>query len=207
VTIATHPDFYCTTDFEGDGGGFSTRLRVARSGARQASPNRTRGIREWTVTLEWLKADNAKTWVAFFGQQLGSAVPFHWYSPHRTSADNVRFINGLDYVDGDGTTTAFDLPYRDASATPTFHINGGPDPAPGVFNKSTSAYPGTSPTPDSFTFSSAPSNGAIFTTSYVKARERIYVAFSSDKYRYRTEFRDGENQTQFQFGLTEVIKT
>jgi hypothetical protein len=214
VTIAYHPDFLCDAAFAPVGGGYSTRVRVARSGKRQTSPNRTTPIRTYNVTLNWLKAVDAATWTAFFNSCLGDAIPFYWFSPLRSSKTGAYFMDGSAHKLGNGSAVLFDLPFRDGTLT-SVSVNGGA-PASGSYTHTAYGYPYAVPTPDTFTFTTAPASDAVLTCTYTSARERIYCAFgdanpaqgasvAGDAFKQAIQYRDGENQSQFVFPLTEVI--
>ncbi len=228
MTIAYHPDFLCDYSLAPTGGGYSTRIRVARSGKRQTSPNRATPIRTFNVTLDWLKAADAATWTAFFDSCLGDAIPFYWFSPLRSAKTAAYFMDGPNHKLGNGASVTFDLPYRDGftqvitgphRTAPLVYINGGIEDGTGTVTPA-GAYSTSSPTPDTFTFSTAPANNAVLTVSYTHARERIYCAFgdantsstqasgasiAGDTFKHTIQYRDGENQSQFSFPLTEVI--
>lgn len=173
-------------------GGFSTRIFTARSGKEQRAPNRTVQIRSWIVALDWLPVASRMTFTTFFEQMQGSTGTFFWFDRQITS--RTDFSVGT----GNGSQTVFDLPYKSATATPTFKVAGTPTAGTWVSGGGTGGE-------DKVTFGVAPSNGAAITSTFVAARPRYQVRFATDTFQEVPQFRNSEDEWQIAYSLIEVI--
>jgi hypothetical protein len=183
------PDLNVTFSFAPSIGGWSTLTKTARNGSTQKKANLTAGRRTYLVPIEMLAPADFQTLEDFYDSMQGAATRFYWFNNKRSSR------SGVSVGTGNGSTTVFNLPFKDAAATPVFHWTGG----------GTATWTPSSATTgeDQVTFSVAPTTATPITVDFLTARERLQVCFVEDSIKATPIFRDNAIWYQASFTLKE----
>lgn len=206
MTLVIHPDLLLVSGSSALGGGIDVRIAKARSGKTQRSADRVLPIRQFDLKLFWLRKADTAIFEAFWLSVLGPTTPFYWINNDITA----RTATGQLLPAGTTTTSTgpYTIPLISTGTTPVVKKNGSTAAGTYIQGSTTQGSATTTPVLDTFTFTSAPSNGDVMTVSYLSGREAIVCRFLDPTYKKAPsdETMDGEIQYQLSYTLVEELQ-